>query len=148
MDGRMSGRAEREGLGIAPAITAENRRFWEGAARGELVVEHCADCDRHVFPPRGYCPGCGRRDLADVTVTGSGVIYSFTVNWNRWQQGMDVPFAIALVEFPQAPGFRLLGRMRDVGIDDIRIGETVSVGFDEGPGGTRVPCFGPAGTGS
>jgi uncharacterized protein len=143
----MSGRPEGRGVGIAPAVTAENRKFWEGAARGELVVERCAGCRRHLFPPRGYCPGCGRRDLDDVTVTGPGVIYSFTVNWNPWQPGMDVPFALALVEFPDAPGFRLLGRMRGVGLDDVRIGQGVTIGFDEGPGGTRVPCFGPADAG-
>jgi uncharacterized OB-fold protein len=134
-------------FGIAPAITAENRRFWEGAARGELVVEHCGGCRRHVFPPRGYCPECGQRDLDDVVVAGPGVIYSFTVNANSWQPGMDEPFALVLVEFPEAPGFRLLGRTRRVGLDDLRVGQAVSIGFVEGPGGRPVPCFGPVAVG-
>ena len=144
----MAARDEGRGFGIAPAVTAETRRFWEAAGRGELVVEHCGDCRLHVFPPRGYCPGCGRRELDDVTVAGPGVVYSFTVNWNAWQPGMDVPFALVLVEFPDAPGFRLLGRMHGTDVDDLRVGQPVSIGFDEGPGGIRVPCFQPAGAAS
>ena len=138
----MSGRPEGQGFGVAPAITAENRRFWEGTARGELVVEYCAACRRHIFPARGCCPGCGQRQLEHVTVAGPGVVYSFTVNWNPWQPGMDVPFGLALVEFPAAPGFRLLGRVPGADVDDLRVGQAVTVGFEDGPGGTRVPCFG------
>ena len=138
----MSGRDE--GPGIAPAVTAENRRFWEAAGRGELIVEHCSGCRRHIFPPRGYCPGCGGRELDEVAVTGPGVIYSFTVNWNSWQPGMDVPFALALVEFPDAPGFRLLGRMQDVDVDDVSIGQAVTIAMTEGPNGVMVPGFRPS----
>ena len=137
----MSGRDEGRGFGIAPAVTAETRRFWEAAGRGELLVEYCGGCARHVFPPRGYCPGCGGRELDDVTVDGPGVVYSFTVNWNAWQPQMDVPFALLLVEFPDAPGFRLLGRLRGSVDDGLHIGQTVTIGFDDGPGGVRVPCF-------
>lgn len=139
----MSDEDEGRGFGIAPAITAETRRFWEAAGRGELVVEHCGPCGRHLFPPRGYCPGCGGRELDDVAVAGPGVVYSFTVNWNPWQPEMDIPFALVLVEFPDAPGFRLLGRLSGGDLDDLRIGQAVTVGFADGPGGTRVPCFEP-----
>jgi hypothetical protein len=141
----MSERAQQRAVGVAPAVTAENRRFWEAAGRGELVVEHCGPCGRHLFPPRGYCPGCGGRDVDEVVLAGPGLIYSFTVNWNAWQPGMDVPFALALVEFPEAPGVRVLGRMQDAELDDLKIGQAVSIGFDDGPGGTRVPCYRPAG---
>jgi uncharacterized OB-fold protein len=58
---------------------------------------------------------------------------------------MDVPFALALVEFPDTPGFRLLGRMHGVDLDDLAIGQAVTVAMVDGPGGTRVPGFRPAG---
>lgn len=127
--------------GIPPAITPENRGFWEGAARGQLVVEYCRECATHIFPPRGFCAGCGNRTLTEATIDGDGFVYSFTVNWNAWQPGMQVPFALALVEFPQAPGVRILGRLHGAPHDGIRIGQTVGVGFDEGPAGIPVPAF-------
>ena len=141
----MSGRTQQRAVGVAPAVTAENRRFWEAAGRGELVVEYCGGCARHLFPPRGYCPGCGGRELDEVALAGPGVVYSFTVNWNAWQAAMEVPFALVLVEFPEAPGVRLLGRLQQADLDDLRIGQAVSIGFDDGPGGMRVPSFRPAG---
>ena len=122
-------------------MTAENREFWAGAARGELIGERCTACRRYLFPPRGYCPGCGGRDLAPAAITGPGTVYSFTVNWNRWQPDLPVPFALVLVEFADAPGFRLLGRMHGDAVHHLRVGQAVSVGFDDGPAGMRVPCF-------
>ena len=135
---------ERRGFGVAPAVTAETREFWAGAQRGELVVEYCAPCGRHVFPPRGYCPGCGGRDLAPAAVTGPAVVHSFTVNWNPWQPELPIPFALVLAEFPEAPGFRLLGRMHGDAIAGLHVGQTLELGFAAGPEGFRVPCFRPA----
>jgi uncharacterized protein len=136
--------AER-GFGVAPQVTAENQAFWTGAERGELIGEYCDACRRYLFPPRNYCPGCGGRDVAAVAITGAGTVYSFTVNWNRWQPDLPVPFALVLVDFAEAPGFRLLGRMHGDAIHHLRVGQAVSVGFDDGPNGRRVPCFSPLG---
>ena len=52
-------------------------------------------------------------------------IYSFTVNYQRLAPELDVPFAIVLVEFPDYPGVRVVGRFRgcppeDIAIDDER----------------------------
>ena len=80
-----------------------------------------------------------------MAITGPAIVYSFTVNWNSWQPGMPVPFALILAEFPGAPGFRLLGRMQGHGVDALQIGQAVALRFDEGPDGFRVPCFAPAG---
>ena len=77
-------------------------------------------------------------------MAGPGVVYSFTVNWNPWQPGMDVPFGLALVEFPTAPGFRLLGRVSGADVDDLRVGRAVTVGFEDGPGGTARSLFRPS----
>lgn len=142
----MSERAQRREFGVAPAVTAENREFWAGAERGEFLVEHCRACRRHLFPPRGYCPGCGGRDLAVVPITGEATVYSFTVNWNPWQPDMPVPFALVLAEFAGAPGVRLLGRMHGDAVHGLQVGQAVRLGFDAGPGGMAVPCFSVAGS--
>ena len=141
----MPARAEWSGFGIPPVVTAENREFWAAAERGDFVVEYCASCRRHLFPPRGYCPGCEARQVESVGIAGPAVVYSFTVNWNSWQPGMPVPFALILAEFPEAPGCRLLGRMQGDAIHALHIGQTVTLRFDDGPDGFRVPCFAPAG---
>jgi len=79
-----------------------------------------------------------------VEITSVGEVYSFTINHQRWLPELPVPFAIVLVEFPQHPGVRIAGRLRDCPHEEITIGMSVDVGFEPGPGGFAIPSFVPA----
>ena len=69
----------------------------------------------------------------DLTGT-TGVVYSYTVNHQRWQADLEVPFAIVLVEFPEHPDLRVAGRYAGEG--EPIVGQQVVAGADEG-----VPSF-------
>jgi len=127
--------------GIPPASTEETAPFWAAAAEGRLVVERCTACGAESHPPRGMCRSCRCRDLAWVEVTGEGVVYSYTVNHQRWLPDLEVPYAVVLVEFPDHPGVRITGRLRGVEPDAVHIGMRVAVGFEPGPGGVAIPSF-------
>lgn len=127
--------------GVLPAMTAETQPFWDAAARGELLIERCAECGHNVFPARGICARCRSRDMLEVVVDAPGRVYSFTVNHNPWFPGMEVPYVLVLVEFPDFPGIRVVGRLRTTVIAAVEIGATVRVGFEPGPGGLSVPSF-------
>jgi uncharacterized OB-fold protein len=127
--------------GIPPAVTEETHAFWDAAAEGRLVVERCAGCGTESFPPRGACRACRGRQMAPSQVTGGGVVYSLTVNHQRWLPGLAVPFCIVVVEFPLHPGVRVVGRLRGCAPEDAFIGMAVEVGFEPGPGGFAVPSF-------
>ena len=128
-------------VGIPPAITEETAPFWTAAAEGRLVVEHCDACGADSFPPRGMCRSCRSRDIGWVEVTGPGTVYSFTVNHQRWLPDLEVPYAVVLIEFADHPGVRVAGRIRGVAPGDVRIGMTVAVGFEPGPGDVAIPSF-------
>ena len=127
--------------GIPPAVTEETAPFWEAAAEGRLVVEHCPACGADSFPPRGICRRCRNREVAFTEVTGPGQVYSYTVNHQRWLPDLEVPFVVVLVEFAEHPGVRIVGRLRGCEPDEVEIGMTVDVGFEPGPGGFAVPSF-------
>lgn len=127
--------------GIPPAVTEETKAFWDAAAEGRLLVEKCTACGAEAFPPRGACRACRGRDMAPSQVTGTGVVYSCTVNHQRWLPELDVPFAIVLVEFPAHPGVRVAGRLRGCPAEAARIGMAVEIGFEPGPGGFAIPSF-------
>jgi hypothetical protein len=124
--------------GIPPAVTEETEAFWEGARAGRLVVERCTACGARQFPPRGMCRTCRGRATEPFEITGPGVVYSYTVNHQRWQPDLEVPFAIVLVEFPDHPGVRVAGRLRG---GEPAIGMAVEIGFEPGPGEFAVPSF-------
>ena len=128
-------------VGIPPAVTEESQAFWDAAAEGRLVVERCDACGAESHPPRGICRACRSRSLSPVEITDGGVVYSFTVNHQRWLPDLEVPYAVVLVEFPGHPGVRVVGRLRGCEPADVAIGMAVEVGFEPGPGGFAIPSF-------
>jgi uncharacterized OB-fold protein len=137
-------------IGIPPAVTEETAAFWDAAAEGRLLAERCSDCGVQSFPFYGVCRSCRSRSVGPVEITGPGHVYSFTVNYQRWMPGLEVPYALVLVEFADHPGVRVFGRLRGCPPEDVAIGMAVEVGFEPGPGGFAVPSFvatAPAGEG-
>lgn len=129
-------------VGLPPAITPESEPFWSAANTGRLLVERCVACGALSHPPHGICRSCHGRDIAHVEITGPGRVYSFTVNHQRWLPDLEVPFVLVWVEFPdEAPGVRVVGRLRGVEPDEVCIDMPVRVGFEAGPGGQAVPSF-------
>jgi uncharacterized protein len=128
-------------VGIPPVITEETAPFWAAAKDGRLLVERCTDCGADSFPPYGMCRACRSRQIEQVEITGHGTVYSLTVNYQRWMADLEVPYAIVLVEFADHPGVRVVGRLRGCEPEDARIGMTVEVGFEPGPGDVAIPSF-------
>jgi hypothetical protein len=79
--------------------------------------------------------------MSPVEITSRGRVYSYTVNYQRWLPDLEVPYAIALVEFADHPGVRIVGRLRGRDPEDIAIDDEVEVGFEPGPGGYAIPSF-------
>jgi uncharacterized OB-fold protein len=134
--------------GIPPAVTEETAPFWEAAREGRLLVERCDACGAESFPPYGMCRRCRARSTSFVEVTGRGEVYSLTVNHQRWLPDLEVPYAVVLVEFPDHPGVRVVGRLRGCPAEEASIGMAVEVGFEPGPGGFAIPSFVAAGGGA
>lgn len=127
--------------GIPPAVTEETEAFWDAAQDDRLLIERCTTCGADSFPPRGMCRTCRGRSMVPVEVTGRGVVYSFTVNHQRWLPDLEVPYAVVLVEFADHPGVRVVGRLQGCPPGDAAIGREVEVGFEPGPGGFAIPSF-------
>lgn len=128
-------------VGIPPLVTEETEAFWAAAAEGRLLAERCPACGAESFPHYGICRACRHRPVGHVEITGPGRVYSLTVNHQAWLPGLEVPYVLAVVEFPDHPGVRVLGRLRGRAPEDAAIGMTVDVGFEPGPGGFAVPSF-------
>jgi uncharacterized OB-fold protein len=114
-------------LGVRPAIEPEMERFWQSAARGELVVERCDSCGLHVFPLRGICRRCLNRSMSLVVVEPPGVLYSFTINHHPWAPGMG-PYALGIVDVPGLDGIRFVGLLAEL-TDEPEIGQLLDFGF-------------------
>ncbi|GAA3552213.1 Zn-ribbon domain-containing OB-fold protein [Amycolatopsis ultiminotia] len=79
-------------------------RFQEGLAAGRLDLPRCTGCAALIWYPRARCPHCMSENLGWEALSGTGTVYSYTVN-RRGQgkyAGAD-PFVIAYVQLTEGP---------------------------------------------
>ncbi len=113
--------------------------FWEGTARGELLVQKCSDCGRMRIPPRPMCPDCRSLANAWVPLSGKGRVWSFVVPHPPLLPAYTefAPFNVIAVELDEDPTLRLIGNLvasadgaiNEVDPHTIEIGEPVRVVF-------------------
>ena len=109
-----------------PRITPTGRPFWEALARNEVAIQRCGDCGHYVFHPRVICPDCASRQLSWETVSGNGVLYTYTVTEpGKGKRGGDI---LAIVEL--AEGVRMATTLVGIDPDAVQIGMPVAPAFD------------------
>jgi len=126
-----------------PTITADLEPFFDGARRGELVVQQCTGCGLYRFPPRELCSGCLSRESEWVAVSGRGEVFSFNVMHQVYHPGFagEVPYAVVLVKLEEGP--KITTNLVGVAPRDIRIGMPVRVTFERISDEVTLPKFVP-----
>jgi hypothetical protein len=127
-----------------PSADWETRAFFEGAARGELVLQRCRACGTVQHRPRALCVTCLSDGIVHFVASGRGTVHTFTVTHQNQVPGFRdaCPYVLAYVELEEGP--RLLSNV--VGCDPaaVRIGMPVRVAFAGTEGEFPVPVFRPA----
>lgn len=126
-----------------PSPSALTRPFWEGARRGELRVQACSACSRHVFYPRFTCPYCGSVDLRWVTASGRGSVYTYTIARRPTHPAFAdrVPCVIAIVELEEGP--RMTTNIVQCDPESVYIGMPVRATFEEATDEITLVYFAP-----
>lgn len=98
--------------------------FWEGLRAGRISFPKCEDCGRLHWYPMKRCPHCKSSRIAWTAVQGEGTLHTFTIVRFPFSPELrdQLPYVVALVEFPDAPGVRLITQLVDVPHEAIRIG--------------------------
>lgn len=117
-----------------PRLDNDNRAFWTGGADGKLNIVRCADCHQFTHPPRQICRHCQSENVAPEAVAGTGEIDTFTINYQAWMPGLEVPFVIARVRLDGVPDVVLTTNIVGTPVDDVRFDDKVKVVFDEQDG--------------
>lgn len=132
----------------APAIDWESRAYWEGAGRGELVLQRCRDCGVVQHRPRGLCATCLSDDIEHFVASGRGSVYTYSVVRQNQMPAFAkaVPYVVSYVQLEEGP--QLLTNIVGCDPDDVAIGMAVKVDFVPTPSKNGdvlgVPRFVPA----
>ena len=115
--------------------------FWEGTARGELLVQACGACGKWRMPPRPMCPHCRSTAVRWDKTSGRGRIWSFIVPHPPLLPAFSefAPYNAIIVELEEDPTIRFAGNLvasadgpiNEIDPATITIGETVQVVFHE-----------------
>ena len=113
--------------------------FWEGCARGELLVQACASCGLRRMPPRAMCPRCRSLEIRWEPTSGRGRVWSFIVPHPPLLPAFAevAPYNAIIVELEEDPLIRFAGNLvvsadgeiNEIDPATITIGEPVQVVF-------------------
>lgn len=91
-----------------PRPDADTQPYWDAAAQGKLLYQHCLDCESAQFPPRSLCAHCQGGRLEWRESAGHGRIASYTEVARAPSAAFrdQVPYVLALVDLDE--GFRMM----------------------------------------
>jgi uncharacterized OB-fold protein len=113
-----------------PLLNGDNRAFWTGGERGELLIMHCLECDRYIHPPRPRCGKCGAGNVAPKAVSGHGAVKAFTINVQQWVPNLEVPYVVAAIELVEQERLYVFANVIGCEPAEVRSGMTVAVEFE------------------
>jgi hypothetical protein len=127
-----------------PTITDENRPFWDGCAAGELRMQQCTSCSHIRFPIQPLCPRCLGTGFTWRALSGRGEVFARVVYHRAFHPAyaQDVPYNVVLVQLAEGP--RMYSNVVGTPNEEIRVGDALTVVFDEVADGIHVPRFRPA----
>jgi uncharacterized protein len=120
-----------------PVVTAEGKAFFDAARQGRFMIPVCTACDRAHWYPRAICPFCASDKVEWREASGKGTIYTFSI-----MRRVKEPYIIAHVTLAEGP--TMLTNIVDCDTETVRIGQSVTVVFQETDNGPPVPMFKPA----
>jgi uncharacterized OB-fold protein len=97
----------------SPQISEVSRPYWEAAAEGRLVLQHCASCGKVRHYPRLLCDACYSDAVDWKQASGRGKVHSWTVAHYAYHPAFapDLPYTLVTVDLDE--GVRALGLWRD-----------------------------------
>jgi len=117
-----------------PNIDNDNRPFWEGLRRHELLVFRCKHCGASYWPA-AYCRSCPPEpffgNMEWVPASGMGTVFAFNIHRIAFLPAFndDVPYVYALVTLDEGPNFgtNIIG----CAPEEVRIGMRVQVTYED-----------------
>ena len=136
----MAPEATTNSLRPVPVPDEASAPFFEGAARGELMLQRCTACGAFMWPVKARCVECFSGDVEWAPAGGRAVLYSFAVVHQRYP-GFDEPYVVATVETPEGVRFNTSIVEADPGV--LEIGMQLEVVFESVSEDVVVPKFRP-----
>ena len=127
---------------MSPTATPSTASYWDGAAAGELRLQHCNECGKFYFYPRPFCRYCRSANVEWRTTSGRGQLTSFVINRRPLPFVTEISPIIAIVTLDEGPRLstNIVGVDADTEIDRLVLDAPVQVEFRT-IDGVAIPVF-------
>jgi len=126
----------------SPIADALSKPFWDACNERRLIVQTCAKCERMQYPPEKTCLACGSSEhLVWREARGRGRIHGYCVMYDSRVRLLQErqPFNIAVIELEENPEIKFFSHLPGTPPDEVPVGASVSVEFEETATGQLVP---------
>jgi hypothetical protein len=110
----------------------DSAEFFDGTARGDLMIKQCDICGHCLRPDAIACSQCHGATLSWTTSSGRGSLVSWIVVHG------NEPSVVGLVEVEEGPWFH--ARLVDGDTAALSVGDAFEVDFEQA-GAERIPVF-------
>ena len=126
---------------IFPSPNPGTAPYWKAARQHQLSLPKCQACGKFHSYPRSQCPFCSSDKLEWTNCSGAGTIFSYTEVFRAPSKAFaaDLPYIVAIVELKEGP--HLMTRLVTNDNASVRIGQSVTVAFDDMDEETSLPVF-------
>ncbi|QRY52063.1 bifunctional MaoC family dehydratase N-terminal/OB-fold nucleic acid binding domain-containing protein [Mycolicibacterium septicum] len=123
---------------MRPSSSRDTKFFWDGINAHELRIQRRPDGTlQHPPVPAVWADKDAPADY--VVASGKGTVFSYVVHHAPKVPGRSLPFVIALVELEE--GVRMLGELRGVAADQVKIGMPVTATYLDFPDSEISPAW-------
>ena len=132
-----------------PMPQGESDFYWEKAKARELWLRHCNSCDEVYFYPTDICRNldCSNpRDTDWIKASGKATLFTFGIVQRAPHPGFvdDVPYVTAIVELEEGPKMPTNIVIDNPSSDNLKIGMSLEVVFEDITEEIALPKFKPA----
>jgi len=104
--------------------------FYKFISDGKLMAARCNRCGTLLSPPKPVCTKCFSTDLKWVPLSPNGRLLTYTIIQAAPKQFEKmVPYPVGIVKLEDGP--QLLGMIRGVEPDKLKVGMPLTVDFDK-----------------
>lgn len=104
--------------------------FYKFIGEGKVMAAKCNNCGAMFLPPRPACTKCFSKDLQWTLLSNNGILLTYTVIHVAPKLfEAEAPYPVGIVKLDK--GLQLLGRIRGVEPNQLKIGMELSMDFEK-----------------
>jgi uncharacterized OB-fold protein len=104
--------------------------FYMFIGEGKLMAARCNKCSKILLPPRPICNTCFNKNFRWVELKRRGRLLTYTIIHVAPKQFEPLaPYAVGIVKLNDGP--QLLGMIRDVELDNLKVGANMTIDFEK-----------------